>query len=130
MHKSKTAALTAALAMMATPALAQGPDKEPRGQTTSPAKVCAKVAGLSKKKVPGTKGQSSWAACVSGAKRANEDAKAAETTAERKSPTQICRAITPALSKKKAAGTKKSPWSACVSGAARAQRELKSGSTS
>ena len=128
MRKSKTAAVTAALALMAAPALAQGPEKTPKGQTTSPAKLCQ---GMSKKKVPGTNGQTAFAACVSGAKKAGADAKRTPKVADdRQSPTQICRAITPALSRKKAPGTKKSPWAACVSGAAKAQNQQETATTS
>ena len=126
--KSKTAAVTTALALMATPAFAQGQGQQPtpKGQSTSPAKVCGKVAGLSKKKVPGTKGQSSWAKCVSGVAKANNDAQQAKTSgAQLKSPGTVCRSLKPVPSKKKAPGTAKSPWAGCIAGVVEAQRLLR-----
>ena len=122
----KTAAFTTAFALMAAPAFAQGPDRQPpRGHTVSPAKICSKVPGLSKQKTPGTRGQSSWAACVSGVRRQNDEARREGGAQNLSSPTATCRAIQPALSRKRRTAGEKSPWAACVSGAARAQRELK-----
>ena len=127
MRKSKTVAVTAALAMMATPAFAQGQGQQPtgQGQATSPAKQCSKL-GLSKKKVPGTKGQSAWAKCVSGMAKAKNDAEQAKTeNRELKSPGTICRSMNPVPSRKKAPGTSKSPWAGCIAGVVEAQRKLR-----
>ena len=124
----KTAAVTTALALMATPAFAQGQGQggQGQGQSTSPAKICAKQFGsdaavaAAKRKVPGTKGQSAWAGCVSGVKKQNADRQQGKT---QENPARRCKAITPALSKKKAPGQKKSPYGACVSGYAKAQND-------
>ena len=118
----KTAAFSTAFALMAAPAFAQGPDQQPRGQSVSPAKICKNE---SKRQVPGTNGQTPFAACVSGARRQNAEARREGGTQNLSTPTQTCRAIQPALSRKRPATGGKSPWAACVSGAAKAQRELK-----
>ena len=122
----KTAAVTTALALMATPAFAQGQGgqnpNQGQGQTTSPAKICEKQFGsdaavaAAKRKVAGTKGQSAWAACVSGVKRQNNDQRAGRTT---ETPAENCKAF----SKRKAPGNKKSPYGACVSSYAKAQND-------
>ena len=119
----KTAAVTTALAMMATPALAQGQGGQGgqgQGQSTSPAKICAKIVPLpqGKRKVPGTSGQSAWAACVSGVKKQTSDQRQGKTN---ENPARYCTAQK--FSKRKAPGNKKSPYGACVSGYAKAQND-------
>lgn len=124
MHKTAVATV-AALSLMAAPALAQETG-EPKGQTTSPAKQCE---GMSKKKVPGTKGQTAFAGCVSGVKghkaeAAKNEQRVAEGKPARKlNPARFCKSVTPALSKKKAPGAKQSPYAACVSGYMKAQKQ-------
>ena len=130
MRKTAVATVTA-LSLMAAPAFAQGQgQQEPKGQTTSPAKICSAMDPVpSKKKVAGTKGQSAWAGCVTGVKGHNADVakneqREAQGKPERKlNPARFCKAMTPALSKKKAPGDKKSPYAACVSGYAKAQND-------
>ncbi len=109
MHLKTTAvSLTAALAMLATPALAATHTPKAHGKITAPGQICKT---FSKKKTDHGKGKSLFAACVSGVKLARS---AADKT---KSPEQICKT----LSKKKTDhGKGKSLFAACVSGAAKA----------
>ena len=118
---SRTAATTAALALLATPAFAQDAPKEPqgKGQTTSPAKICKNE---SKKKTRHGKGKSPFAACVSGAKRQQAEAAKTPEQSEQRAPGQICAD----KSRKKAATDTKSAFAACVKGVTemrKAQRE-------
>jgi hypothetical protein len=120
--KSSTVTLTAALALAATPALAERPEgkgqgkPETTGQSTAPGQICRKE---SRKKTDHGKGKSPFAACVTGVKRA--DAEAAKQTTEPKTktaPGRLCKD----QSRKKDADDKKSPFAACVTGATKAQR--------
>ena len=109
----KTAAVTTALALMATPAFAQGPNETPRGQGISPAKECA---GKSKKKVKGTSGHSQFSGCVRGVKGASAEHQANE---QREARNQKPKQVNPARycatqSRKKAEGQTKSPYATCV----------------
>jgi hypothetical protein len=106
---SKTAAATAAIALLATPAFAQ--DQEPRGkgQSTSPAKICKDE---SKKKTNRGKGKSPFAACVIGVKRQVAEAQRQPVENEQRAPGRICRD----QSRKKDANDTKSPFAACVKG--------------
>ena len=108
---SRTAAATAAIALLATPAFAQDGSKEPqgKGQSTSPAKICKNE---SKKKTMKGKGKSPFAACVVGVKRQQTEAQETPAPTEQRAPGQICKD----QSKKKAATDKKSPFAACVKG--------------
>ena len=117
----RTAATTAAIALLATPAFAQGPAQEPqgKGQTTSPAKICKDE---SKKKTRRGKGKSPFAACVVGVKRQQAEAQRTPEPNEQRAPGQICRD----QSRKKAKTDPKSPFAACVKGVTetrKAQRE-------
>jgi hypothetical protein len=116
-----TAATTAAVALLATPAFAQGQDREPRGkgQSTSPAKICKNE---SRKKTNHGKGKSPFAACVVGVARQNREAERTPDPNEQRAPGQICRD----QSRKKDANDTKSPFAACVKGVVetrKAQRE-------
>jgi hypothetical protein len=115
---SRTAATTAAIALLATPAFAQGQDQEPRGkgQTTSPAKICKNE---SKKKTNRGKGKSPFAACVSGAKRQQVEAKNTPEPSEQRAPGRICAD----QSRKKDANDTKSPFAACVKGVTETRKE-------
>ena len=106
-----TAATTAAIALLATPAFAQGQNQEPRGngQATSPAKICKNE---SKKKTNRGKGKSPFAACVVGVKRQQVEAQNTPEPNEQRAPGQICRD----QSRKKDADDTKSPFAACVKG--------------
>ena len=112
----KTAAFTAAIALVATPAFAQG---QGEGQATSPAKICQNE---SKKKTNHGKGKSPFAACVVGAARQNREARQNPEPNEQRAPGRICRD----QSRKKDANDSKSPFAACVKGVVetrKAQRE-------
>ena len=106
-----TAATTAAVALLATPAFAQGTDQEPRGkgQATSPAKICKNE---SRKKTNRGKGKSPFAACVVGVKRQQREAARTEDQSEQRAPGRICRD----QSRKKDSNDPKSPFAACVKG--------------
>jgi hypothetical protein len=108
---SKTAATTAAIALLATPAFAQGQDQEPRGQgqATSPAKICKNE---SRKKTNHGKGKSPFAACVVGVARQQREAEREPNQDEQRAPGRICRD----QSRKKDANDTKSPFAACVKG--------------
>ena len=111
-----TAAATAAIALLATPAIGQEP---PQGQTTSPAKICKNE---SKKKTNHGKGKSPFAACVVGNARQKREARQEPNPNEQRAPGQICRD----QSRKKDADDSKSPFAACVKGVVetrKAQRE-------
>ena len=133
----KTAAVTTALAMMATPAFAQGQGggqtETPRGQTVSPAKFCAAQNPVpSKRKVAGTSGQSQWAGCITGVRGANSEQAANERRRARGqepknvNPARFCKT----QSRKKAAGQKKSPYATCVTMFVKARNELRRQTTS
>lgn len=109
--KTTAVSITAALAMLATPALAAKPTTT-HGNATSPAKLCQ---AMSHKKTNHGKGKSPFAACVSGAAKAQADL--AKTPSLKTNPTTLCKTF----SHKKSATDTKSPYSACVSGAAKAQ---------
>lgn len=110
--KTTVVSLAAAGAMLATPAFA-APPTTPHGKSaTSPAHMCKT---MSHKKTLHGKGQSPFAACVSGVRRAQ--AEAAKTPSTKSNPSTLCKD----KSHKKSATDKKSPYSACVSGAAKAQ---------
>jgi len=115
--KSKSAAVAAALSMIATPAFAQD---APTDQQKAPGQICK---SFEKKKTNGGKGKSPFAACVVGVKSARTDLeKVAEGEKTKKSnPTTLCKG----MAKKKGEMDEKSPFAACVSGAAKAQREAK-----
>jgi hypothetical protein len=105
-----TAATTAAIALLATPAFGQD-TQEPRGkgQTTSPAKICKNE---SKKKTNRGKGKSPFAACVVGVKRQETEAQNTPQPSEQRAPGRICRD----QSRKKDSNDSKSPFAACVKG--------------
>ncbi len=120
MKSFKTTALaaSAALALTAAPAFAQE-TTTPKGQTTSPAKICKNE---SKKKTNKGKGKSPFAACVSGAKKQQAEAMREPNQASQKAPGQMCKNE----SRKKDADDTKSPFAACVKGVTvtrKAQRE-------
>ena len=119
--QSKTAAATAAIALLATPAFAQGPGQEPRGegQATSPAKICWNE---SKKKTNHGEGKSPFAACVSGNAKQKHEAQREPDQEQQRSARRLCRSE----SRKKDANDTKSPFAACVKGVnetRQAQRE-------
>ena len=108
-------------AMVAAPALADTPGTQhAHGKATAPGQLCKNE---SKKKTMHGKGQSPFAACVVGVKRAQaeiaaqQDKPAEEQT--HTSPAKLCKD----RSRKKAATDRKSPYAACVSGAAKAQND-------
>ncbi|HEX8207124.1 MAG TPA: hypothetical protein VF587_13770 [Solirubrobacteraceae bacterium] len=113
-----TAATTAAIALLATPAFAQGQDQEPRGkgQTTSPAKICKNE---SKKKTNHGKGKSPFAACVVGVKRQQVEAQTTPEPTEQRAPGQICKD----QSRKKDKNDAKSPFAGCVKGVTVTRKE-------
>ncbi len=123
MHRSaKVAGLTAALALVATPALGAPPAELPsqaqgqgQGQSTAPGQVCKSE---SRKKAEGQT-KSAFAACVVGAKRANREARAEADDPEATStaPGRLCKD----QSRKKVKGQAKSAFASCVTGAAKAQ---------
>ena len=110
---SKGAAVTAAIALLATPAFAAGGGK---GQTTSPAKICK---AESKKKTNHGKGKSPFAACVVGVKRQQNEALTTPDPAEQSAPGQICKD----QSRKKDKNDAKSPFAACVTGVTKTRHE-------
>ena len=105
-----TAATTAAIALLTTPAFGQD-TQEPKGkgQATSPAKICKNE---SRKKTNRGKGKSPFAACVVGVKRQEREAKRTEEPSEQRAPGRICRD----QSRKKDSNDAKSPFAACVKG--------------
>ncbi len=109
----KSAAFTAAIALVATPAFAQG---QGGGQTTAPAKACA---AESKKKTNHGKGKSPFAACVSGYKKQQAEARREPNPSEQRAPGRICRNE----SRKKDANDTKSPFAACVKGVNEARQD-------
>ena len=111
--KTTVISLTAAAAMLATPAFAT-PPTTPHGKATAPGQLCKTQ---SHKKTNKGKGKSPFAACVIGAKRAQ--AELAKDPATTTAPGQLCKG----QSHKKSATDKKSPFAACVVGAAKAQHE-------
>lgn len=114
MHLKTTAvSLTAALAMLATPALAVTHTPKAHGKITAPGQICK---SQSHKKTNHGKGKSPFAACVVGVKLARSEAATAPRT--KTAPGQLCKA----MSHKKAAGDKKSPFAACVTGAAKVEQ--------
>jgi hypothetical protein len=113
-----TAATTAAIALLATPAFGQEPPQG-EGQATSPAKICKNE---SKKKTNRGKGKSPFAACVSGAKKQQAEARRESNPSEQRAPGRICKNE----SRKKDADDTKTPFAACVKGVVetrKAQRE-------
>ena len=111
-------ATTAALALLATPALGQEPPQN-QGQSTSPAKICKNE---SRKKTNNGKSKSPFDACVVGNARQKREARENPDPNDQRAPGQICRN----QSRKKDADDKKSPFAACVKGAVetrKAQRE-------
>ena len=113
-----TAATTAAFALLATPAFAQGQNQEPqgKGQATSPAKICKNE---SKKKTNRGKGKSPFAACVIGVKRQEREAEKTPVENEQRAPGQICAD----RSRKKDKNDEKSPFAACVKGVNEMRKE-------
>jgi hypothetical protein len=111
--KTTVVSLTAAAAMLTTPALAEKPPKA-HGKATAPGQLCK---SLSHKKTNHGKGKSPFAACVVGVKRAQ--AELAKNPSAKTAPGQLCKD----QSRKKSATDKKSPFAACVTGAAKAQKE-------
>lgn len=111
--KTTVVSLTAAAALLATPALAAQPPQG-HGQATAPGQLCK---SQSHKKTNHGKGKSPFAACVVGAKRAQ--AELASNPSTKTPPGQLCKD----QSRKKSATDKKSPFAACVVGAAKAQGE-------
>ena len=115
MHLKTTAvSLTAAAAMLTTPALAAHQPPHAHGKATAPGQLCK---SQSHKKTNHGKGKSPFAACVVGAKRAQKELATAPTTTT--APGQLCKD----QSRKKTKTDKKSPFAACVTGAAKAQHE-------
>jgi hypothetical protein len=114
MHlKTTLVSLTAAAALLTTPALAADQPSAAHGKTTAPGQLCK---ALSHKKTNHGKGKSPFAACVVGAARAQAElATGASTTT---APGRLCKD----LSRKKSATDTKSPFAACVTGAAKAQQ--------
>ncbi len=115
--KTAVVSLTAAAAMITSPALAVDNPSKRHGKATAPGQLCK---SLSHKKTNDGKGKSPFAACVVGAKRAQAElAKSPSTT---KAPGRLCKD----QPRKKSATDKKSPFAACVSGAAKAQNAQRS----
>jgi hypothetical protein len=106
--------LSATAALLTTPALAADQPAGPHGKATAPGQLCK---SQSHKKTNHGKGKSPFAACVTGAARAQ--AELAEDPATTTAPGQLCKD----QSRKKSATDKKSPFAACVTGAAKAQHE-------
>jgi hypothetical protein len=114
-----TAATTAAIALLATPAFGQTQEPQGKGQSTSPAKICKNE---SRKKTNHGKGKSPFAACVIGVARQQREAERTPNPSEQRAPGRICRD----QSRKKDADDTKSPFAACVKGVVetrKAQRE-------
>jgi hypothetical protein len=115
MHlKTTIASLTAAVAMLTTPALAADQQPAAHGKATAPGQLCK---AQSHKKTNHGKGKSPFAACVVGATRAQAESSTDDSTAT--APGQLCKD----QSRKKSATDTKSPFAACVTGAAKAQHE-------
>jgi hypothetical protein len=117
--KTTVVSLTAAAAMLTTPAMAADHPPTAHGKATAPGQLCK---SQSHKKTNHGKGKSPFAACVVGAKRAQAEATAQKSTTEtstKTAPGQLCKD----QSRKKSATDKKSPFAACVTGAAKAQDE-------
>jgi hypothetical protein len=116
----KTTAITAALAMMATPAFAQGQGQggqgqgQQQGQSTAPGQICKNE---SRKKTQRGKGKSPFAACVVGVKRVNAEVAREASHDDVSAPGRICKD----QSRRKSSTDKKSPFAACVTGAAKAK---------
>jgi hypothetical protein len=113
--KTTVVSLSAAVAMIATPAFAAQPAANSHGKATAPGQLCK---SQSHKKTNHGKGKSPFAACVVGATRAQ--AQLAATPPVTTAPGQICKDQS---HKKTAGGKGKSLFSACVTGAAKAQNE-------
>jgi hypothetical protein len=112
--KTTVVSLTAAAAMLTTPALASHQPSHTQGKATAPGQLCK---SQSHKKTDHGKGKSPFAACVTGAKRAK--AERSDAASAKTAPGKLCKD----QSHKKSATDKKSPFAACVTGAAKAQRE-------
>jgi hypothetical protein len=115
--KTTVVSLTAAAAMLTTPAFAAHQPPAAHGKATAPGQLCK---SQSHKKTNRGKGKSPFAACVLGAKRAR--AELTRETSTRTAPGQLCKD----QSRRKSATDSKSPFAACVTGAAKAQREQRS----
>ena len=115
--KTTVVSLTAAAAMLTTPALAAHQPPEAHGKATAPGQLCK---SQSHKKTNHGKGKSPFAACVLGVKRARAELITRPST--KTAPGRLCKD----QSRKKSATDKKSPFAACVTGAAKAQREARS----
>ena len=111
--KTTVVSMTAAAAMLTTPALAAHKPPAAHGKATAPGQICK---SQSHKKTNHGKGKSPFAACVVGVKRAQ--AELAKNPSTKTAPGQLCKD----LSHKTSATDKKSPFAACVVGAAKAQR--------
>ena len=118
MHLKTTAiSLSAALALSAAPALAKKPTPpQKNGKATAPGQLCK---AQSHKKTNHGKGKSPFAACVTGASRAQAQLRQQPKSSTTTAPGQLCKD----QSHKKSATDKKSPFAACVTGAAKAQQE-------
>jgi len=110
--KTTVLSMSAALAMLATPALAAHGPKD-HGKATAPGQLCK---SQSHKKTSHGKGKSPFAACIAGVKLAESESVKDPST--RTPPGQLCKD----LSHKKAATDEKSPFAACVTGAADAEQ--------
>jgi hypothetical protein len=111
--KTTVVSLTAAAAMLTTPALAANQQPAAHGKASAPGQLCK---SQSHKKTDKGKGKSPFAACVIGAKRAQ--AELARKTSTKTAPGQLCKG----QSRKRSSTHGKSPFAACVTGAAKAQR--------
>lgn len=109
--KTTALSMTAALALVASPALAT-PSTHASGKATAPGQLCK---SLSHKKTNKGKGKSPFAACVIGAARAQAELTAKTTPAT--APGTLCKG----LSHKKSATDSKTPFAACVVGVAKAR---------
>ena len=108
---ARTAAVTSAIALLATPAFGQGQSGENsgQGQATSPAKICKSE---SRKKTNHGKGKSPFAACVVGNARQRNEADRQPDPSLQRSAKRLCAD----QSRKKDANDTKSPFTACVKG--------------
>ena len=106
--------LTAAAALLTTPALAADHPPAVHGKATAPGQLCKPQ---SHKKTNHGKGKSPFAACVVGAARAQRELATDPSTTT--APGRLCKD----QSRKKGATDAKSPFAACVVGAAKAQHE-------
>src|SRR6266508_4230158 len=97
--RTTVASVTAAAAMLATPALAADQPPTAHGKATAPGQLCK---SQSHKKTNHGKGKSPFAACVIGAKRAQ--AEVVTETSTKTAPGQLCKD----QSRKKSATDKKS----------------------